>query len=151
MMRNWRAFWRAFWRFMPRVFQGFLLVMMTLPMRMFMHRTGGITHAAGISHQRMQPRCTRRKNQLPASQHQSKELCRTPTHRLSVQLHERNGMYVVLTDHMLTGLTSRSKLMRDEFGDFNPQIVFFQEAKANQSEVAGTLMPRARGNWCSVN
>jgi hypothetical protein len=58
----------------------------------------------------MQPRCTRRKNQLPASQHQSKELCRTPTHSFSVQLHGRNRGYIVLTHHMLVGLTSRSKL-----------------------------------------
>lgn len=102
--------WRAFWRIRPRFCCRFLVVVMTLLMRMLMHRTGSNTHAAGIFHQRMQPRCTRRKNQLPASQHQSKELCRTPTHSLSVQFHERNRMYVVLTHYMLIGLTSGSKL-----------------------------------------
>ena len=72
---------------LPSPFSGLLVMMMTSPvfvtatltvfvtLTVGLCGTGSITYAAGVSHQRMQPWCTRGKNQLPASQHQSKELC----------------------------------------------------------------------------
>jgi hypothetical protein len=81
---------RTFRRFRPRILCGFLIVVMTRPVRMSMRRTGG-GDAAGIFHQRVQPGCTRRKNQLPARQHQSEKLLRAPTHRVTVQVSRKNS------------------------------------------------------------
>ncbi len=109
------------------------------------------THAARLSHQRMQPWCTRRENQLPASQHQSEELCRTPTHNLSVQFRERNRIYVMVPLHMLMGHTSRSNRNAGRFRDFSHEIGLSQLALLRHSEIAGTFSPRSRGNRYPVN